>query len=96
MGNIPNSIIMGQGVDDFKGIFGTTHNLHEKFGKIALLMYFAEEATTGIGIGASLNGLYPIQTHIREILCIGLHEPNHKSQYPNIATCLEGVSKYQC
>lgn len=61
-----NSVIMGQGVDDFKGIFGTTLNLHEKFGKNRVFdVALAEEAITGIGIGASLNGLYPIQTHIR-------------------------------
>jgi pyruvate dehydrogenase E1 component beta subunit len=66
MENNSSAIIMGQGVDDFKGIFGTTHNLHEKFGKNRVFdVPLAEEATTGIGIGASLNGLYPIQTHIR-------------------------------
>jgi len=66
MENNSNAVIMGQGVDDFKGIFGTTYNLHQKFGKNRVFdVPLAEEATTGIGIGASLNGLYPIQTHIR-------------------------------
>ena len=61
-----NTIIMGQGVDDFKGIFGTTHDLHEEFGKDRVFdIPLAEEGTTGIAIGAALNGLYPIQTHIR-------------------------------
>ena len=66
MENNSNAVIMGQGVDDFKGIFGTTHNLHQRFGQNRVFdVPLAEEATTGIGIGASLNGLYPIQTHIR-------------------------------
>ena len=66
MENNSNAVIMGQGVDDYKGIFGTTHNFHQKFGKNRVFdVPLAEEATTGIGIGASLNGLYPIQTHIR-------------------------------
>ncbi len=61
-----NAIIMGQGVNDFKGIFGTTQGLQEKFGDNRVFdVPLAEEATTGVGIGASLNGLYPIQTHIR-------------------------------
>lgn len=62
----PHVIIMGQGVDDHKGIFGTTHNLHHEFGSDRVFdVPLAEEATTGIGVGAALNGLYPIQTHIR-------------------------------
>ena len=66
MENNSNAVIMGQGVDDFKGIFGTTHNLNHKFGQNRVFdVPLAEEATTGIGIGCSLNGLYPIQTHIR-------------------------------
>jgi pyruvate/2-oxoglutarate/acetoin dehydrogenase E1 component len=62
----PHVIIMGQGVDDHKGIFGTTHGLLDEFGAERVFdVPLAEEATTGIGIGAALNGLYPIQTHIR-------------------------------
>jgi pyruvate/2-oxoglutarate/acetoin dehydrogenase E1 component len=62
----PNVIIMGQGVDDHKGIFGSTLGLAQKFGAERVLdMPLAEEGMTGIAIGAALNGLYPIQTHIR-------------------------------
>ena len=40
--------------------------IYQKFGKNRVFdVPLAEEATTGIGIGASLNGLYPLQTHIR-------------------------------
>src|SRR5690349_1744420 len=62
----PNAFIMGQGVDDFKGTFGTTLNLAEKYGADRVFdTPLAEEGMTGIGIGAAINGLYPIQTHIR-------------------------------
>jgi pyruvate dehydrogenase E1 component beta subunit len=62
----PHTIIMGQGVDDHKGIFGTTLGLQQEFGAERVFdVPLAEEAMTGIGIGAALNGLYPIQTHIR-------------------------------
>lgn len=61
-----NTIIMGQGVDDHKGTFGSTTNLAQKYGSDRVFdIPLSEEGTTGIAIGASLNGLYPIQTHIR-------------------------------
>lgn len=62
----PAVIIMGQGVDDHKGIFGSTTGLAEEFGADRVMdMPLAEEGMTGVAIGAALNGLYPIQTHIR-------------------------------
>jgi len=62
----PNVIIMGQGVDDHKGLFGTTLGLATEFGNDRVFdTPLAEEGVTGIAIGASLNGLYPILTHMR-------------------------------
>jgi len=62
----PEVIIMGQGVDDHKGTFGSTSNLAEKHGNDRVFdIPLSEEGNTGIAIGASLNGVYPIQTHIR-------------------------------
>jgi pyruvate dehydrogenase E1 component beta subunit len=62
----PNAFIMGQGVDDFKGIFGSTTGLAEKYGpKRVFDVPLMEEGMTGIAIGASLVGDYPITTHIR-------------------------------
>jgi len=62
----PNVIIIGQGVDDHKGIFGSTLGLAQEFGPERIFdTPLAEEGMTGIAIGAALNGLYPIQTHMR-------------------------------
>ena len=62
----PNVIILGQGVDDHKGTFGTTLELAKQFGKRRVMdTPLAEEGMMGVAIGAALNGLYPIQTHIR-------------------------------
>lgn len=59
-------VIFGQGVDDHKGTFGTTLGLAEEFGRDRVFdAPLAEEGLTGFAIGAALNGLYPIQTHIR-------------------------------
>lgn len=62
----PDAIILGQGVDDFKGTFGSTLGLAKEFGVGRVMdMPLMEEGMTGIAVGAALNGLYPIQTHIR-------------------------------
>lgn len=62
----PRTIIIGQGVDDHKGIFGSTAGLLKEFGPLRVMdTPLAEEGVTGIALGAALNGLYPIQTHIR-------------------------------
>jgi len=58
--------IMGLGVTDPKGIFGTTLGLEKKFGsKRVLDMPVAENGMTGIAIGSALVGLRPILTHQR-------------------------------
>ena len=60
-----NAIIIGQGVTDFKGLFGTTSGLKEKYPHRIIETPLAEDSIAGICIGASLNGMYPINTHIR-------------------------------
>ncbi len=61
-----NVICYGLGVDDPKGVFGTTLGLKEKFGpKRVFDMPTSENAMTGIAIGASLNGIRPVMTHQR-------------------------------
>ncbi len=62
----PNVICLGLGVDDPKGIFGTTLGLKEKFGGERVFdMPTSEAAMTGIALGASLNGIRPLMTHQR-------------------------------
>jgi acetoin:2,6-dichlorophenolindophenol oxidoreductase subunit beta len=59
-------ICYGLGVPDPKGVFGTTLGLQEKFGADRVFdMPTAENAMTGIGIGAALYGLRPVMTHQR-------------------------------
>jgi pyruvate dehydrogenase E1 component beta subunit len=58
--------VMGQGVDDARGMFGTTRGLHELFGHARSFdVPLAEEGMTGVGIGAALSGLRPVQVHQR-------------------------------
>ncbi len=58
--------VIGEGVPDPKGIFGTTLGLREKYGKERVLdMPLSENALTGVCIGAATQGLRPILTHQR-------------------------------
>jgi len=62
----PSVYIMGLGVTDPKGIFGTTIGLEKKFGsKRVLDIPVAENGMTGIAIGSALVGMRPILTHQR-------------------------------
>jgi pyruvate/2-oxoglutarate/acetoin dehydrogenase E1 component len=61
----PNTLLIGQGVTDFKGIWGTTLGLSKIYPERVIETPLSEDAVAGICIGASLNGMYPINTHIR-------------------------------
>jgi len=66
MARDPHVIVMGQGVDDHKGMYGTTTGLAEKYGaKRCFDVPLSEEGTTGAAIGMALAGYRPIHTHIR-------------------------------
>lgn len=62
----PNVFIFGLGVDDYKGIFGTTRAAFEKFGNARVFDTPAcEGALTGVAIGAALNKKRPVLVHAR-------------------------------
>lgn len=61
-----NTLCLGLGVDDPKGIFGTTLGLQERFGPERVFdMPTSENAMTGVAIGAALMGARPIMCHQR-------------------------------
>lgn len=58
--------LMGLGVTDPKGIFGTTSGLEAKYGSRRVMdMPVSENAMTGVVIGSALVGMRPILTHQR-------------------------------
>ena len=62
----PRVFVYGIGVPDHKKVFGTTMRLVETFGLGRCLdTPLSEDAMTGFGLGAALNGLRPIHVHIR-------------------------------
>ena len=59
-------IVLGEGVNDPTGMFGTTLNLHKKFGKNRVIdVPNSEAGFTGMAIGAAIRGLKPIIVHQR-------------------------------
>jgi len=62
----PNVFVCGIGVDDHKGIFGTTRYAFERFGAARVFdVPIAEQALTGVAIGAALMGKRPVVVHAR-------------------------------
>ncbi len=62
----PSVMVMGLGVDDFRGIYGTTKGLVDRFGKDRVMdTPLSEDAMTGVAIGAALAGMRPVHVHIR-------------------------------
>lgn len=59
-------LLFGLDVDDPKAIQGTTRGLAEKYGPERVFgTPLAEDAMTGVAIGAAMAGLRPIHVHIR-------------------------------
>ena len=80
----PDVFLMGQGVDDPSGMFGTTKNLHLKFGQDRVFdTPLAENALTGIAVGAAMTGLKPIYFHNRpDFLFLAMDQlVNHASKW---------------
>ncbi|MBF0125765.1 MAG: alpha-ketoacid dehydrogenase subunit beta [Magnetococcales bacterium] len=74
MARDPAVFVLGQGVDDVKGFYGSTLDLHKRFGKERCFdTPLSEDAITGICIGAALAGMRPVNTHQRMdfmLLCL--------------------------
>lgn len=64
--NDENVFLLGEGVDDPGGIFGSTLGLWQKFGKERVMdLPIAENGMTGVAIGAAMAGMKPIFVHMR-------------------------------
>jgi len=62
----PTVFVMGVGVDDPKGIFGTTLGAFKKYGHARVFdTPLAENMLTGACIGTALSGMRPVMVHAR-------------------------------
>ncbi|MFJ9855039.1 alpha-ketoacid dehydrogenase subunit beta [Streptomyces sp. NPDC101150] len=63
----PEIILAGQGVDDYKGVYGTTGEAFKKFGSARVIdIPNGENAFAGIAIGAASMGIRTIVVHTRD------------------------------
>ncbi len=66
MARDPSVFVFGLGVDDPKGMYGTTLGLQHEFGPERNFdTPLSEEAMTGVAVGAALAGMRPIHVHQR-------------------------------
>jgi acetoin:2,6-dichlorophenolindophenol oxidoreductase subunit beta len=62
----PKVFVLGEGVDDPLGVFGTTKGLQEKYGKERVFdTPICENSLTGFAVGAAMAGLRPVLIHSR-------------------------------
>lgn len=62
----PEVFVMGLGVTDPKGVFGTTIGLGKIFGSNRVFdMPVSENGMTGVAIGTAINGMRPVMVHQR-------------------------------
>ena len=61
-----NVFVIGEGVDDAAGVFGTTLGLLDQFGSERVIdIPIAENGLTGVAVGAAAAGMRPIFVHMR-------------------------------
>ncbi len=80
----PRVFVMGQGVDDPSGMFGTTLNLHVKHGSHRVFdTPLSENGLMGIAVGAAIGGMRPIYFHNRpDFLLLAMDQiVNHASKW---------------
>ena len=58
-------VILGLGVTDHKGTYGTTTGLQERFPGRVIETPLSEDAMTGVAIGMAMAGLRPVHVHVR-------------------------------
>ncbi len=76
--------ILGEGVDDPGGVFGTTKGLAERFGTERVMdTPLAENGITGVAMGAALAGMRPLLVHMRvDFMTISLDQiANHAAKW---------------
>jgi len=80
----PTVFVMGEGVDDPGGIFGTTLDLVKEYGRDRIMdLPLAENGFTGIAVGAAIAGMKPILVHMRmDFLLLSMDQiVNHASKW---------------
>ncbi|MFE3933085.1 alpha-ketoacid dehydrogenase subunit beta, partial [Streptomyces goshikiensis] len=57
-------LVVGEGVDDFRGTYGTTKEAFARFGPDRVVdVPNSENATAGLAVGAAVAGMRPLLVH---------------------------------
>lgn len=85
----PRVIVYGIDVADHKRIFGSSNGLVEEFGNDRCFSTpLSEEAMTGLGLGAAINGMRPIHVHMRiDFLMLAMNQLTNMIASYNYGTC---------
>lgn len=66
MENDPRVFLLGEGVDNIRGVYGHTLPAYEKFGSERVIdTPLSENGLTGFAVGAALDGMRPVLIHQR-------------------------------
>ena len=80
----PGVFVLGQGVDDPGGMFGTTKGLQEKYSAARVFdTPLSEEGMMGVCTGAAMNGMRPVYMHNRpDFILLAFNQlVTHASKY---------------
>lgn len=80
----PGVLVLGQGVDDPGGMFGTTKGLQEKYSAARVFdTPLSEEGMMGVCTGAAMNGMRPVYMHNRpDFILLAFNQlVTHASKY---------------
>ncbi len=90
LANDPAVYVMGLGVTDSGGVFGTTVGLQERHGSDRVVeMPTSENGMTGVAIGSAMAGMRPIMTHQRvEFALLAVEQiVNHAAKASYVSGC---------
>lgn len=80
----PRVYVMGQGINDAGGMFGSTQDLYKKYGTDRVFdTPLSEAGLTGIAVGSAMAGLRPVYIHNRpDFLLLAMDQiVNHASKW---------------
>ena len=83
LAEFPNLVVMGLGVPDPGGVFGSTKDLHKDYPSRALDLPLSEEANAGVANGLALTGMRVINVHQRvDFLLVCMNQiVNHAAKW---------------
>ncbi len=83
LAEFPNLVVMGLGVPDPGGVFGSTKDLHQSFPGRVFDLPLSEEANAGVANGMALTGMRVINVHQRvDFLLVCMNQiVNHAAKW---------------